>query len=110
MSRIPSAHKLVVSTLTTDPANKFLCSGSRDCSVTLWDVATAQQVATKNIRRNVVPLNACEHSLLSLVCAHRGTQVTGARWIPGEDAIFQTSEDLRLRVWDAKTWQVTNEG
>lgn len=79
------AHKLVISALTTDAENRFLCSGSRDCSLSLWDVTTGKSTATKNIRRNVV---------------------TGAVWIPGEDAIFQTSEDLQLRVWDARTWQI----
>jgi len=78
-------HTLVVSALTTDPSNKYVCSGSRDGNLILWDSETGKQIGCKNIRRNIV---------------------TGARWIPGEDCIFQTSEDLQLRIWDAKTWQV----
>ena len=51
-----------------------------ECS--LWDVNSAQQVASNATARNLV---------------------TALRWLPGEMAVLQGSEDLRLRLWDIRT-------
>ena len=59
-----------------------LCSGARDCSVRFWDVETGRQTAQRSIERNMA---------------------TGMRWVPREQSVLQTSEDLVLRVWDART-------
>mmetsp|Transcript_23406 Transcript_23406/g.49914 ORF Transcript_23406/g.49914 Transcript_23406/m.49914 type:complete len:376 (-) Transcript_23406:308-1435(-) len=60
----------------------YLFTGSRDCSVRLWDMATAKELHQKKILRNVV---------------------TAVRTIPGQLNVVQASEDLHLRVWDTRT-------
>lgn len=57
------------------------CTGARDYTVRLWDLETADCVQTGKIARNVV---------------------TFVRRVPGERAVLQASEDLRLRVWDVR--------
>ena len=57
------------------------CSGSRDYSVRHWDLTTAQCVQTASSSRNVV---------------------TSLRRCPGECAVVQSSEDLRIRTWDVR--------
>ncbi|MCJ8746599.1 hypothetical protein PDJAM_G00143670 [Pangasius djambal] len=64
-----------------------LCTGSRDNSMCLWDVESG-----KCLHRNTISRNLVTH-----LC-----------WVPGGTSIVQTSEDKTIRVWDSRTWQVTN--
>lgn len=63
-------------------ASPLLITGSRDCSVRLWDLATGAALQQVKILRNVV---------------------TAIRRVPGEPhTAVQASEDLVLRLWDAR--------
>lgn len=63
-------------------ASPVLFTGARDCTVRLWDVATATQLHENKILRNVVTAVCC---------------------VPGADRVMaQASEDLQLRLWDAR--------
>ena len=74
-------HDLNIAAVALSPDEKWLCSGARDTTVRLWDVATGKQLAINTTSRNLV---------------------TALRWIPGEFSVLQASEDLRLRVWDVR--------
>ena len=79
-------HRLVVTGLAPDPEDESrLCTGSRDNTMRLWDLSTSQQVREDNTAQNLV---------------------TCISWIPGEKAVLQASEDLSLRVWDARSLKV----
>jgi len=63
-----------------------LVSGSRDYSLRFWDVSTSSCIGMSSITQNVV---------------------TCVRWIPSRPHVcVQSSEDLTLRVWDARLRQV----
>ncbi|CDQ91183.1 unnamed protein product [Oncorhynchus mykiss] len=64
-----------------------LCTGSRDNSMCLWDIESGERVHKNTVSRNLV----------THVC-----------WVPESSSIVQTSEDKTIRVWDSRTWQVTN--
>ncbi|KAL4646557.1 WD repeat-containing protein 31 [Arapaima gigas] len=80
-------HELVVNGLAVSPDGSQLCTGSRDNSMCLWDIESGECLQRKTISRNLV----------THVC-----------WVPGAHSIVQTSEDKAIRVWDSRTWQVTN--
>lgn len=61
-----------------------ICSGSRDCTLCLWDAATAAKVACCEVSQNVVTFMSA---------------------VPAEPAVLQTSEDLNLRLWDTRVMQ-----
>ena len=74
-------HALTVSGLAALEDIGKACTGSRDYTVRLWDLETADCVQTSKISRNVVSF---------------------VRRIPGEKTVIQASEDLRLRIWDVR--------
>ncbi|XP_018584277.1 WD repeat-containing protein 31 [Scleropages formosus] len=80
-------HELVVNGLAISPDGLQVCTGSRDNSMCLWDIESGECLQRKTISRNLV----------THVC-----------WVPGTHSIVQTSEDKAIRVWDSRTWQVTN--
>ncbi|XP_057687348.1 WD repeat-containing protein 31 isoform X1 [Corythoichthys intestinalis] len=80
-------HQLVVNGLAVSPDGRKLCTGSRDNCMCLWDIESAKCEQRRNISRNLV----------THVC-----------WVPGSSAVVQTSEDKTVRVWDSRSWQVTN--
>ncbi|XP_056274006.1 WD repeat-containing protein 31 isoform X1 [Pseudoliparis swirei] len=80
-------HELVVNGLAISPEGRKLCTGSRDNWMCLWDIESAKCEQRQNVCRNLV----------THVC-----------WVPGSSSIVQTSEDKTIRVWDSRTWQVTN--
>ncbi|TSO98504.1 WD repeat-containing protein 31 [Bagarius yarrelli] len=80
-------HELVVNGVSVSPDGSKLCTGSRDNSMCLWDVESG-----KCLHRNTISRNLVTH-----LC-----------WVPGGTSIVQTSEDKTIRVWDSRTWQVTN--
>ncbi|KAL0979841.1 hypothetical protein UPYG_G00190530 [Umbra pygmaea] len=80
-------HELVVNGLAVSPGRNNLCTGSRDNSMCLWDIETGERVHKNTVSRNLV----------THVC-----------WVPESPSIVQTSEDKTIRVWDSRTWQVTN--
>ncbi|XP_012686034.1 WD repeat-containing protein 31 [Clupea harengus] len=80
-------HELVVNGLAVSPDGTQLCTGSRDNSMCLWDIESGECLQKNTISRNLV----------THVC-----------WVPGGTSIVQTSEDKTVRVWDSRTWQVTN--
>ncbi|XP_053530591.1 WD repeat-containing protein 31 [Ictalurus punctatus] len=80
-------HELVVNGVAISPDGTKLCTGSRDNSMCLWDVESG-----KCLHRNTISRNLVTH-----LC-----------WVPGGTSIVQTSEDKTIRVWDSRTWQVTN--
>ncbi|XP_072045499.1 WD repeat-containing protein 31-like isoform X2 [Amphiura filiformis] len=75
-------HTLVVTGLAV--GDNKVCSGSRDNSVRLWDIETGNCLANVAILRNLV------------------TQI---KWVPGQTAVAQTSEDKCLRIWDTRVLQ-----
>ena len=74
-------HELNVTAVAVSDDGETVCSGSRDCSLRMWDANTALETGLVRIPRNVV---------------------TCACWLPGTRAFAQGSEDLRLRVWDTR--------
>ncbi|XP_028852688.1 WD repeat-containing protein 31 [Denticeps clupeoides] len=80
-------HELVVNGVAVSPDGSKLCTGSRDNSMSLWDIETGECLQRNTISRNLV----------THVC-----------WVPGSPSIVQTSEDKTIRVWDSRSWQVTN--
>ncbi|XP_030647872.1 WD repeat-containing protein 31 [Chanos chanos] len=80
-------HELVVNGLAVSPDGSKLCTGSRDNSMCLWDIESGECLQRNTISRNLV----------THVC-----------WVPRGTSIVQTSEDKTIRVWDSRTWQVTN--
>ncbi|XP_016314442.1 WD repeat-containing protein 31-like [Sinocyclocheilus anshuiensis] len=80
-------HELVVNGVAVSPDGSKLCTGSRDNSMRLWDIESGECLHKHTISRNLV----------THVC-----------WVPGSTSIVQTSEDKTIRVWDSRTWQVTN--
>ncbi|XP_060763738.1 WD repeat-containing protein 31 isoform X1 [Neoarius graeffei] len=80
-------HELVVNGVAVSPDGSKLCTGSRDNSMCLWDVESGRCLHRNTISRNLV---------------------THLCWVPGGTSIVQTSEDKTIRVWDSRTWQVTN--
>jgi WD40 repeat protein len=69
-----------------------LFTGSRDCSVILWDLATATVVAKNHIQRNV--------------CTHARSFSAAAPTSDLLHCVAQTSEDRFLRLWDVRTLTV----
>uniref|UniRef100_A0A8B9HEH2 WD repeat domain 31 n=1 Tax=Astyanax mexicanus TaxID=7994 RepID=A0A8B9HEH2_ASTMX len=80
-------HELVINGVAVGPDGSRLCTGSRDNSMCLWDIETGACLQKNTISRNLV----------THVC-----------WVPGGTSIVQTSEDKTIRVWDSRSWQVTN--
>ncbi|XP_042579058.1 WD repeat-containing protein 31 [Cyprinus carpio] len=80
-------HELVVNGVAVGPDGSKLCTGSRDNSMRLWDIESGECLQKNTISRNLV---------------------THLCWVPGCTSIVQTSEDKTIRVWDSRTWQVTN--
>lgn len=75
------AHELTIADITTSADGTVLCSGSRDYSVKVWDVASGKCTQEFRAPRNVVT---------SLLLA------------PESPMLFQGSEDLCVRVWDSR--------
>ena len=68
-------HTLTVSAVAASADGTRALSGSRDSTLRLWDLATAECLAQNHVSRNVV---------------------TCAKWVPGEESLVaQGSEDLR---------------
>uniref|UniRef100_A0A3B3XX84 Uncharacterized protein n=2 Tax=Poecilia mexicana TaxID=48701 RepID=A0A3B3XX84_9TELE len=80
-------HELVVNGIAVSPDGRKLCTGSRDNWMCLWDIESAKCEHRHNISRNLV----------THVC-----------WVPASFSVVQTSEDKTIRVWDSRSWQVTN--
>ncbi|KAF7200394.1 WD repeat-containing protein 31 [Nothobranchius furzeri] len=80
-------HELVVNGLAISPDGRKLSTGSRDNWMCLWDIESAKCEQRHNISRNLV----------THIC-----------WVPASSSIVQTSEDKTIRVWDSRTWQVSN--
>ena len=81
MRRECVGHDLTVSGLAELEDLGLACSGSRDYTVRAWDLETARCTAVAKISRNVV---------------------TNLRRVPREPVVAQTSEDLRVRLWDVR--------
>lgn len=75
-------HNLNVATIAVDDTESSLCSGGRDTQTIFWDLRTGALVA-----KNTTPQNV----------------VTCSKWLPSEPLVVQGSEDLTLKVWDART-------
>lgn len=75
-------HRMSVQSLALVGRGARLFTGSRDCTVRLWDVATGAELQQNKILRNVV---------------------TAVRHVPGQPSlVVQASEDLQLRLWDTR--------
>lgn len=76
-------HTLPVSCVDVDQSDPtWLVSGARDYQLRFWDTTTGQCRNWTEVQQNVI---------------------TDCRWIQGEQVVLQASEDLTLRVWDART-------
>jgi WD40 repeat protein len=81
-ARVFKGHGLNVSAVCVDDGNSLIGTGSRDCHVRTFDANTAEMLTDVRVSRNVI---------------------TCMRWFHGNEALFaQGSEDLRLRIWDAR--------
>ena len=74
-------HELNVTAVAVSDDGRIVSSGSRDCSVRMWDATTGAERGSVRIPRNVV---------------------TCTCWLPGTPVFAQGSEDLRLRLWDTR--------
>ncbi|OQR94301.1 hypothetical protein ACHHYP_01520 [Achlya hypogyna] len=80
-----AGHSLSVSAITINGSETQLASGSRDTSVSLWDVATTTQLQHTTTSQNIVTCMA---------------------WVPIHDTLVaQGGEDLRVRIWDSRAWK-----
>jgi len=76
-------HELSVMAVAVAEDGQQALSGSRDCSLRHWDLATGATKGRCHLEQNVV---------------------TCLKWVPGETSLVaQGSEDLRLRLWDVRT-------
>eukprot|EP00762_Andalucia_godoyi_P000660 ANDGO_05285.mRNA.1 putative serine/threonine-protein kinase PkwA len=81
------AHASAVVGLCSVPGSpSVLVTGARDATVSFWDAATSTCLGTENIGQNTVT----------------------AMKMLNETTVLQTAEDLCLRIWDARTYQVTS--
>ncbi|KAJ1458310.1 WD40-repeat-containing domain protein [Pelagophyceae sp. CCMP2097] len=81
-ARVFEGHSLNVSAVCVDDGNGTVATGSRDCHVRTFDAGTAEVLTEVRLSRNVI---------------------TCMRWFHGDSSLFaQGSEDLRLRIWDAR--------
>ena len=80
LQTIEDGHELNITAICLNSTESLLCSGSRDTSVCLWDVATGTKVFRKKTSRNLV---------------------TCMQWM-NENTVVQGSEDLKLRTWDCR--------
>ena len=67
----------------------LLASGSRDNTVRLWDTSTGQQIASQDIKLNVI------HCLA---------------WVPALSCVAQGGEDLTIRLWDVRAPAAVGDG
>jgi len=82
-------HEMAVVTFCISKDEKFICSGSKDQTVALWDISTGQKISDKGIPRNTI---------------------TCMEWIPNSDNNFvQCSEDLTVRIWDKREMKPITE-
>lgn len=83
-----SNHDLVVTGLALDPysgtSSRYLCTGSRDNKICMWDIESTKVINEKKIAQNLVTHMCWKDGLLA-----------------------QTSEDKQLRLWDPKSLEVT---
>eukprot|EP00300_Choanocystis_sp_HF-7_P020323 c20566_g1_i2.p1 GENE.c20566_g1_i2~~c20566_g1_i2.p1 ORF type:complete len:735 (+),score=149.69 c20566_g1_i2:35-2239(+) len=53
LSLLYSGHTQRIRSITTDPAGEWLCSGSDDCTVRIWEVSTTRCIRTLNLPARV---------------------------------------------------------
>eukprot|EP00937_MAST-01D_sp_MAST-1D-sp2_P002491 g2491.t1 len=95
-----TGHELTVSACALlGGGQDALCSGSRDCTVRLWDTATSSEVARAHRPRNLV---TCLRALGAPPAAEGAGPGGGAPLLA-----VQGGEDLSLRVWD---WRAAGAG
>uniref|UniRef100_A0A8R1DZY0 WD_REPEATS_REGION domain-containing protein n=1 Tax=Caenorhabditis japonica TaxID=281687 RepID=A0A8R1DZY0_CAEJA len=80
-------HKFGVTGVVNISEQQFM-SGSRDCSVKLWDIETAKTVLTSTINRNLV---------------------THLTYNYNTRLVAQTSEDKSVRLWDPRNMEIAVE-
>ena len=79
-----AGHELTVSAVSVTGDGARVASGSRDCSVRLWDASSGGELCSPaHVPQNVV---------------------TCLQWAPGQpqQVLLQGGEDLRVRLWDAR--------
>lgn len=75
-------HTLNVATIAVNQEERTLCSGGRDTQTILWDLETVTATAKNTIPQNVI---------------------TCSKWVPNEPLVAQGSEDLSVKIWDARS-------
>jgi len=80
-------HELTVSAVDVTPDGCAVASGSRDCSVRVWDAATAREACA--------PAHTPQNVVTCLQWAR------GSGQLPPQ-ALLQGGEDLRVRLWDTR--------
>mmetsp|Transcript_76414 Transcript_76414/g.175056 ORF Transcript_76414/g.175056 Transcript_76414/m.175056 type:complete len:253 (+) Transcript_76414:341-1099(+) len=83
-----SGHEMSVNTVDWSSEASVVVSGSRDCTLRLWDAQSSREVGKAKVLRNVV---------------------TSLRVCPGRNAVVQCSEDLRIRVWSTSSGSLREE-
>jgi len=82
-----NGHTLVVTALSLKEDGRQFVSGSRDCSVKLWNVEKSSVVKSETVPRNLV---------------------TDMKWSISRDTIVQCSEDKLMKLWDSRNLKHTS--
>lgn len=90
VNTIPDTHELNIAAIGVHSSGLEIATGSRDYSVKIWDVATSKCKNNFTASRNVVT---------SLMYASS----TSTSSISNANLLYQGSEDLSVRGWDARS-------